>query len=214
MRKSPSLFRASGSLSHTAIRPYAEDGGDIDAARYRAPDGTWMPPKDGDAARVPLLGADSFRERPNSCENTYFGRECSDYCIRPARKGARKDQQGGARGDCRAGAGANETPGRRDTPGWCARGPSSIAPGPRGYDKLWPLRNVRRAAHQSAIHTLGRMANGDVSVIRLQSNPRIRAPQKLRAYASTAYDTAAMARIGLGYRGRSGRAMRANQMIE
>ena len=67
------------------------------------------------------------------------------------------------------GAGVEATPGQCDTPGWRARVVASIAPDPRGYDKLELVRNVRRIPQHSAIHTVGRKANGDVSGLLLHS---------------------------------------------
>ena len=120
----------------------------------------------------PVRGASSFREHRHSCENTYFFREFVAYFALPNSKGARKDQKGGARTKCRMGVGAGGTPGHRDTLGWRARGVSAKAPEQRGYDKLELSRNVRRVAQNSAIHTVGRKTNGEVSVHLLHSDPK------------------------------------------
>ena len=80
----------------------------------------------------------------------------------PNRKGARKGLKDGARRECRAGADVEETPGHCGTPGWRARVVAAIAPDPIGYYKLELVRKVRRVRQHSAIHTVGRKANGDV----------------------------------------------------
>ena len=46
-----------------------------------------------------------------------------------------------------------------------------LAPDPRGHEKLALQRNVRRATHHSATHTIGWKANGDVCVLLLRSDP-------------------------------------------
>ena len=89
------------------------------------------------------------------------------------------DQTGGARRERRTVAGVEETPGKRDTPGWRARVVAAIAPDPREYDKLELVRNVRRAAQRTAIHTVGRKANGDVSVLLLHSDPENPGPGEI-----------------------------------
>ena len=92
-------------VAHRAPPEY-RGRGVLDAAHVRAPGGNWKPSKDGGAAGVLLRGAVSVREHHASCANAIFFHERSDYCVRPTRKGALKDQTVGARMECRMGAGA------------------------------------------------------------------------------------------------------------
>ena len=69
------------------------------------------------------------------------------------------------------GAGVEETPGNWHTPWWPTRQKPALEADARGYGKLAPERNARRATQHSVTHTSGSKANGDVSVLLLHSDP-------------------------------------------
>ena len=140
---------ACGALSLTAMHAADTPEGGLDLPNARAPDGVWPPKKDSNAASLLIREAESSRPHHIARANSYCFHGRGEYCMRPPRKGGKKDQSSGAiLRECRMWDGQEATPRQADSPGWERRPLPGIEHDPRGRDEisLGETSAVRRIA--------------------------------------------------------------------